>query len=481
MLAEGVDADLVDEHLDAGAGAVDAQEVLAVEDPHARLGDLQVVAVVELDELVERRRDPGHDRGAAADPDLDAAHAVALARDERHVVDAGDRVVVVGGGERRLDLARHRLRRGMTDEVAHVGAGVGGDVEQLVVKHAGAGIAGDVAHRVAAALAGGQAGVGELAHQRGGVGQRDVVHLDVLAGRDVALAQRHVLLDHVGEGLELVGRDAAHRQLDADHLHVGLALAVDALLEAELDELRLRSSFPSRYRVDSVSKSSNSRSRIGITCPGTFSTTSGFSSDPCAGTALGVKRAGLHRLPLGQTARARPTKLPKGNRDIGFSLAGAPAPTASRPHRGRRARPTSRAAPAPASGPRPRAAPPAARGRAGARRATGGGAVSRMNRSRAATTAAASSAEAPGAMIDSCGRRFIAASEVSCAAVPTLPVLDHDAVLQAVTPQAAIERVREAFAAPPRGDWAMPAKVYLRARPTATSARCPRAATGWPC
>ena len=35
------------------------------------------------------------------------------------------------------------------------------------------------------------------------------------------------------------GRDAAQRQLDADHLHVRLALAVDALLEAEADELVL--------------------------------------------------------------------------------------------------------------------------------------------------------------------------------------------------------------------------------------------------
>ena len=71
----------------------------------------------------------------------------------------------------------------------------------------------------------------------GRVGQRHVVHLDVLARGDVALAQRHVLLDHVRERVELVGRHAAERQLDADHLHVGLALAVDALLEAELDEL----------------------------------------------------------------------------------------------------------------------------------------------------------------------------------------------------------------------------------------------------
>ncbi len=83
----------------------------------------------------------------------------------------------------------------------------------------------------------GEAGVAELADQLRRVGQRHVVHLDVLARGDVALAQRHVLLDHVGERVELVGRDAAERELDPDHLHVGLALAVDALLEAELDEL----------------------------------------------------------------------------------------------------------------------------------------------------------------------------------------------------------------------------------------------------
>ena len=71
------------------------------------------------------------------------------------------------------------------------------------------------------------------------VGQRHVVHLDVLPRRDVALVERRVLLDRVGERLHLLGRDAAERQLHADHLDVGLALAVDALLEAEPDELVL--------------------------------------------------------------------------------------------------------------------------------------------------------------------------------------------------------------------------------------------------
>ena len=60
-------------------------------------------------------------------------------------------------------------------------------------------------------------------------------------------------------------------QLDADHLDVGLALAVDALLEAEADELVSSVVCPSRNLPASVSKSSNSRSRIGMTWPGTFS------------------------------------------------------------------------------------------------------------------------------------------------------------------------------------------------------------------
>jgi alanine dehydrogenase len=49
--------------------------------------------------------------------------------------------------------------------------------------------------------------------------------------------------------------------------------------------------------------------------------------------------------------------------------------------------------------------------------------------------------------------------------VPSLPVLDHDAVLAAVSPAAAIERVREAFLRFYDGDWAMPAKVYLQSPP----------------
>jgi ornithine cyclodeaminase/alanine dehydrogenase-like protein (mu-crystallin family) len=46
-----------------------------------------------------------------------------------------------------------------------------------------------------------------------------------------------------------------------------------------------------------------------------------------------------------------------------------------------------------------------------------------------------------------------------------VPVLDHAAVLAAVSPQEAIERTREAFLRHRAGEWVMPAKVYLEAPP----------------
>jgi ornithine cyclodeaminase/alanine dehydrogenase-like protein (mu-crystallin family) len=49
--------------------------------------------------------------------------------------------------------------------------------------------------------------------------------------------------------------------------------------------------------------------------------------------------------------------------------------------------------------------------------------------------------------------------------MPELTVLDHDAVLAAVSPAAAIDATRDAFLRHHRGDWIMPAKVYLDSPP----------------
>src|SRR5436190_7360779 len=45
--------------------------------------------------------------------------------------------------------------------------------------------------------------------------------------------------------------------------------------------------------------------------------------------------------------------------------------------------------------------------------------------------------------------------------MPKIHVLDHDAVLAAVSPAAAIDAVRKGFLRHYRGDWVMPPKVYL--------------------
>ncbi len=154
-------------------------------------------------------------------------------------MDAGDRAVRVGGREGGLDLARHQLGRRMTDEVADVRGRVRGRIEEFVGADACPRIAGHVADRVPAALAAGELDRGDLADQLLHLVQRDVMDLDVLPGRDVALVQRRVSLDHVREGVHLIGRDPAEGELHADHLHPWLALTVDALLEPEADELVL--------------------------------------------------------------------------------------------------------------------------------------------------------------------------------------------------------------------------------------------------
>ena len=49
--------------------------------------------------------------------------------------------------------------------------------------------------------------------------------------------------------------------------------------------------------------------------------------------------------------------------------------------------------------------------------------------------------------------------------MPTVPVLDYDAVLAAVSERQAIALVRDALVRFQQGEWAMPPKVYLESPP----------------
>jgi alanine dehydrogenase len=88
-----------------------------------------------------------------------------------------------------------------------------------------------------------------------------------------------------------------------------------------------------------------------------------------------------------------------------------------------------------------------------------------MNCSSAATTAAASSGVALGATMLSFGRRFMASRQRIVPAVTELPVLDYEAVLHAVPPATAVERVRDGLIRFHAGEWQMPPKVYLESPP----------------
>lgn len=59
-----------------------------------------------------------------------------------------------------------------------------------------------------------------------------------------------------------------------------------------------------------------------------------------------------------------------------------------------------------------------------------------------------------------------------------IPVFDHDAVLAAISPEEAIERVRDAFVRFAHGEWRMPPKVYLDAAPNGDFRAMPAAGDG---
>jgi ornithine cyclodeaminase/alanine dehydrogenase-like protein (mu-crystallin family) len=63
--------------------------------------------------------------------------------------------------------------------------------------------------------------------------------------------------------------------------------------------------------------------------------------------------------------------------------------------------------------------------------------------------------------------------------MPEVAVFDHDAVLTAVPPAAAIERTRIAFERHAAGDWVMPAKVYVDAPPAGDFRAMPARGDGY--
>ena len=181
---------------------------------------------------MDHQRRTGHRGEATADQKLERRLAMVVQRgDEADVVDGGVGAVGRRGGDGDLELARQALSPGIAQEKPHHGLQVRRGVKQLVLGQAGPRVLGDVAHGAAAGFGHGQPGFRQKSHGLFHIRQRKAVDLDVLSGGDVAQAAR-TLLDDFRDGAQLLGQDNPAGHLDAQHVDVGLALAVDAAGQA---------------------------------------------------------------------------------------------------------------------------------------------------------------------------------------------------------------------------------------------------------
>ena len=236
--AQLVDAQLVDDPLQAGAQLVVAIARLVEHPQHGLDRGQQVFTRCELLNR-QRRVRVGAETAGDVDPEAGLGRAVVEGpRRGDHTDVVEHRLAAVGraAGEVDLELARQPLAQRVAHEVLERRLGPRGHVKELVRARTGQVTRHHVAHRVAARLTSGQADRAEGAHHVGHLGQLDVVDLHVLSRGDVPPAAR-VRLGEVAHEVHLLGRDRAGGQLDAHHLvGAALALAVDAVVEAHHPE-----------------------------------------------------------------------------------------------------------------------------------------------------------------------------------------------------------------------------------------------------
>ena len=140
----------------------------------------------------------------------------------------------IGGAARNRDLrlARHMLDQRIADPGASHTLGHGAGIDMLARADPGKRAGGDIAEGVAAGLACRHA-VGVKEFQRlGGARQGNEIALHVLARGDVQIALAEAAIE-IRQHPQPIHRQDAAGNLDADHLHAGLLLAVNAEANSE--------------------------------------------------------------------------------------------------------------------------------------------------------------------------------------------------------------------------------------------------------
>ena len=226
---------LVDQDLDTRLVLVVAATMEVV---HAQDGRAVGQEILLGQEVADLLRDHGRAALAAADIDGKAELALfALLQMQPNVVGLDRRAIVIGTGDRDLELARQEREFRMNRRPLAQDFRVGSRIGDLV----GSGTREVVGRDVADAVAGGLDGVhldrGKVVEDRRNVGQGRPVELDVLARGEVTVALVVGARD-VSEHAKLARRQRAVRNRDPEH--VGMKLQVDAVHQPQRLELVLR-------------------------------------------------------------------------------------------------------------------------------------------------------------------------------------------------------------------------------------------------
>ncbi len=234
FLGERLDAQRPDEDLDPRLVLVVAPAVAVVDPQHGFDVGQQVTPGQRLaDRLAEDRRAPE----AAADhhPQAHFAGAVAI-QVEADVVHADRRAILQRRAQGDLELARQEEEFGVHRRPLAEDLRQWARVDQLVGGDAGEGLGGDVAHAVAGGLDGVHVDLGEVLQDVWRLRQLDPVELDVLPRGEVPVAA----VVTPGDQRQRAQLSRRQRAVGNRHAqHVGVLLQVQAVLQAQREELLL--------------------------------------------------------------------------------------------------------------------------------------------------------------------------------------------------------------------------------------------------
>ena len=194
LLAEFVDAELIDEDLDARlVDVVAAAEQIVHAQDRLDVGE-QMLLRQEGPDLLADIRDAAH---AATDQHAEAVFAVRSLDDaQADVVEGRGGAILDGAGDGDLELARQPAEFRMQRRPLAQDLAPGTRVLQLVIGRGGIRVGGDVAHAIAARLDAMHLDLGEGGEHVGNVDQLHPVELEILPRGEMAVAAVPFAADH---------------------------------------------------------------------------------------------------------------------------------------------------------------------------------------------------------------------------------------------------------------------------------------------